>query len=285
MIVMTRQINETAFGGKPVITCNTCHRGSPKPISIPAIATDFVNTTRRESFEPLLPPLPTADEILAKYEAVTHVGTLGPAQMHLEVLRGKLVDGGTPAARMIPRADKSISDALVDGEKGVTTTPLSNGQVARVGSNGNKVWILSAKGPQWITSGDLAQLKRKINPLLVTRVRMSDFASVAVTGIEKIDGAEAYIVSAVCKDGSAETLWFSKADGSLLRRTFYHQTLLGPEPEQYDLSVYKSFGKIRLPTVINTSFLDDQHLGVLKRLLDVKLGVNVTDTDFEPSAK
>src|SRR5262249_35543676 len=32
MIVMTRQINEAAFGGKQVITCNTCHRGSPKPI-------------------------------------------------------------------------------------------------------------------------------------------------------------------------------------------------------------------------------------------------------------
>src|SRR5262245_32357425 len=32
MIVMTRQINDSAFGGKQVVTCNTCHRGSPKPV-------------------------------------------------------------------------------------------------------------------------------------------------------------------------------------------------------------------------------------------------------------
>jgi len=284
-IIMTRRINDAAYGGKQVVTCNTCHRGSPKPVGIPSIITDVVNTTRREPFEPLPPPLPSVDEILAKYEATTHVGTLGPARLSLEVSRGKLIDGGTPAARMLPRADKSSAETLVDGERGVTTTRLSNGQTSQVGSTGTRLWILNANGPQWITSGDLAQLKRKINPLLVTRVRKSDFVSAAPVAIEKIDGAECYVVSAAGNDGSAETLWFSKQDGLLTRRTYYHQTLLGPEPEQYDLSGYKSFGSVRLPTEINTSYLDDQHLGVLKRLLDVKLGVKVADSDFEPPAR
>ena len=76
-----------------------------------------------------------------------------------------------------------------------------------------------------------------MNLLLVTRVRTSDFASLAVTGTENLGGQEAYVVSAVRKDGSAEDLWFSKADGLLLRWTYYHQTLFGPE--QHDLSAYK----------------------------------------------
>jgi hypothetical protein len=80
----------------------------------------------------------------------------------------------------------------------------------------------------------------------------------------------------------AETLWFSKRDGLLVRRTYYHQTLLGLEPEQYDLSEYKRFGGFRLPSVINVSYLDDQHLGVLKRIVEVKFGVTVADGDFEP---
>ena len=284
MIVMTRQINDTAFGGKQVITCNTCHRGSPKPVSIPVIATDFVNTTRREAFEPAPPPMPSIDDVLAKYEAATHISALGPAKLHLEVFRGKLINGGTPAARMQPRADISESDVLIDGDRGVTMTPLSNGQTSRVGSNGTRIWILAANGPQWISTGDLAQLRRKINPLLTAQFRPNDYASVSVTGTEKINGADTYVVSAVGKDGSSETLWFSREDGTLMRRTFYHSTLLGPEPEQYDLSNYKTFGSLMLPTVINTSYLDDQHLGVLKRLLEVKLGAKLTDGDFEPPA-
>jgi photosynthetic reaction center cytochrome c subunit len=282
MIIMTRQINDTAFGGKQVITCNTCHRGSTKPVSVPPISTTFVNTTRREAFEPAPPAMPTVDEVLARYEASTHISTLGAAQLHLEVLRGKLINGGAPTARILPREDRSESDLLIDGDRGVTTTPLSNGQTSRVGSNGTRIWILGASGPQWISTGDLAQLRRKINPLIATQVRPSGHASMSVTGIEKINDVDTYVVSATEKDGSSETLWFSKQDGNLVRRTYYHSTLLGPEPEQYDLSNYKRFGSLLLPTVINTSYLDDQHLGVLKRLLEVKFDPKFTDSDFEP---
>ena len=283
MIIMTRQLNDAAFSGRQVITCNTCHRGSPKPVSVPRIATDLVNTTRREPFEPPPPTLPSADEILARYEAATRMATLGPAHLRLEVLRGKLLDGGTPSARMLPRADRSFSEALVDAERGVTTTPLSNGQLSRVGSNGKRVWVLTSKGPQWI-GGDIPQLQRKINPLLVLRVLPNDYSSVTVSGVEKVEGVDAYSVTAVRADGSAETLWFSKRDGLLVRRTYYHKTLLGLEPEQYDLSEYKRFGGVKLPSVINVSYLDDQHLGVLKRLIEVKLRVSVADSDFEPSS-
>ena len=282
MIVMTRQLNEGAFGGRQVITCNTCHRGSTMPVNIPQIANNFVNTTRRESFEPLPPKLPTADDILKRYESATHISTLGPARLRIEGLRGKLINGGTPLARMLPREEEFTSETLVDGDRGTTTMPLGNGQTSRVGSTGNRIWMVGANGPQWITTGDLAQLRRKINPLLVTRVRAADFSSISVSGEEKVSGVDAYVLTATANDNSIETLWFSKGDGLLLRRTYYHATLLGLEPEQYNLSDYKKFGEVRLPTVINASYLDDQHLGVLKRLIDVKLGVTVTDKDFGP---
>jgi hypothetical protein len=147
MIIMTRQINETPFEGRQVITCNTCHLGSPKPGGIPSILTVVVNTTRREPFEPLPPPLPSFDKIFANYEAATHASTLGPARLRLEVNRGKLIDPGTPAARTLPRTDKTVAETLVDGERGVTTTRLSNGQSVKVGSTGNRLWILGANGP------------------------------------------------------------------------------------------------------------------------------------------
>jgi hypothetical protein len=113
-------------------------------------------------------------------------------------------------------------------------------------------------------------------------VRPTDFSTATTSGEEIVKAVNCYIVNATAADGSLETLWFSKRDHLLVRRTYYHPTLLGPEPEQYDLSEYKRFGAVRLPTVINASYLDDQHLGVRKRLLKVNLGVQVTDNDFQP---
>ena len=253
MIVMMRQLNDGAFGGRQVITCNTCHRGSTTPVNIPQIATNFVNTTRRESFEPPQPTSPSAEAILQRYEAATHISTLGPARLRIEGLRGKLIDGGTPRARMLPREEKFTSEALVDGDRGITSMPLSNGQVSRVGSTGGRIWTFGANGAQWIAAGDLAQLRRKINPLLVLRARTGDFSSIAVSGEEQVNGVDAYILTATANDNSTESLWFSKRDGLMIRRTYYHTTLLGLEPEQYDVSEYKKYGEVRLPTFINAS--------------------------------
>jgi hypothetical protein len=282
MIVMTRQLNETAFGGRQVVTCNTCHRGSVIPVRVPQIANNFINTTRVEPFEPPPPTLPSVEMVLANYEATTRISTIGPAHLRIEVARAKVINPGTPSARVLPRSDHSVAEALIDGERGSLTAPQASGQTLRAGSDGKRVWFMAANGPQWITAGDLAQLKRKINPLLVMRFRPADYSSITVASTEKLNGYDAYRLEAVGADGSAETLWFSKSDGLMLRRTYYHETLLGPEPEQYDLSEYQRFGALQLPTVINTSYLDDQHLGVLKRLLEVKLNATVTDSDFEP---
>jgi hypothetical protein len=283
-IIMTRQLNETAYGGRQVITCYTCHHGSPKPAAIPKILTDFVNTTKVEPFE--APPLtfPSANEILAKYEAAAHISTLGPALLRLDVRRGKLISGNTGSGYMLPRGEPYVAEAIVDGDRGATNWLQANGQMVRIGSNGKRLWYTTPTGPQWLNPADPAQFKRRINPLLVLRIRPADYSSITVVGSEKVDGVDAYILDAMGTDGLIETMWFSKRDGLLMRRTYFHSTLLGPEPEQYDLTEYKRFGALRLPMVINASYLDDQHLGVLRRVVDVKLGVAIADSNFEPPA-
>src|SRR5262249_45492649 len=40
MLRLTRQINDANFGGKNVVTCNTCHHGSVATASVPGIAPD-----------------------------------------------------------------------------------------------------------------------------------------------------------------------------------------------------------------------------------------------------
>src|SRR5439155_1816703 len=43
MMLMVNSINKTNFAGRPVITCNTCHRGSAHPSAMPSL--DLLDST------------------------------------------------------------------------------------------------------------------------------------------------------------------------------------------------------------------------------------------------
>ena len=64
MIEMMNAINKDNFEGHREVTCNTCHRGKPNPVGIPAVATE-------DSKEPMGPPHggPEAAEHAAKADA------------------------------------------------------------------------------------------------------------------------------------------------------------------------------------------------------------------------
>ena len=220
MILMTRKINEANYGGQNVVTCETCHHGAPIPAPVPEVRANFVNTTRREPDEPAPPALPAASEIIDRFETATHIGTLSAVKLSVNGCRGKIVDRGTPRARVIPRADCATQE---------------------------------------VTLKDFGEIRE-------LRVRAADFSSIAVDGIDD----DMYRLIATGKDGVAQKLWFSKATGLLVRRTFYHPITLGLDPEQFDFSDYKSFGAATLPARINVSHLDDQHLGILKTILSVE---------------
>jgi hypothetical protein len=89
-------------------------------------------------------------------------------------------------------------------------------------------------------------------------------------------------VTASGTDGTAQKLWFARDDGLLLRRVLYHPIALGLDPEQFDFSEYKKYGGFLLPSQINTSYLDDQHLGVLKKIIGIQLNVPAPERDFMP---
>jgi hypothetical protein len=62
MIVMTRSINEANFGGKVTVACNTCHRGSVKPSSIPLVANAGWNKSPAVEVPRVLPDAKTLFE-------------------------------------------------------------------------------------------------------------------------------------------------------------------------------------------------------------------------------
>jgi hypothetical protein len=71
MINMVNAINKANFGGAPVITCYTCHRGSQRPKAIPSLAQQYAVPPDEDPDE--IEPSPavrvtiTADQILDRY--------------------------------------------------------------------------------------------------------------------------------------------------------------------------------------------------------------------------
>src|SRR5262245_1075070 len=41
MMAMVKSINDASFGGRPYVTCYTCHRGSQRPKVIPSLAAQY----------------------------------------------------------------------------------------------------------------------------------------------------------------------------------------------------------------------------------------------------
>src|ERR1700704_5871728 len=80
MIVMMNDINTRQFGGRQVVTCNTCHNGKPTPASTPVFPVVEPSVAAK-------PALPAVDQILVKY-----VEALGGEQA-LRKVTGRVITG------------------------------------------------------------------------------------------------------------------------------------------------------------------------------------------------
>src|SRR5205823_11578002 len=69
MMLMVSNINTASFGGRQVVTCNTCHRGDRRPNVMPSLALLYGSPPPDEPGEPLTqaPGQPSADQVLDKY--------------------------------------------------------------------------------------------------------------------------------------------------------------------------------------------------------------------------
>ena len=69
MMLMVNSINKTNFAGRQVVTCNTCHRGSPHPSAMPSLDLLYSSQPAEEPGDPIqqAPGQPPADQILDRY--------------------------------------------------------------------------------------------------------------------------------------------------------------------------------------------------------------------------
>jgi hypothetical protein len=277
MIQMTFAINKANFNGETEVTCNTCHRGSTRPVSVPAIGqAAFENTTRAEPSANVAEKRPTVDEVFDKYlQAVGGKNAVEKIQTRVSeasLQRPKLVNpSGKPwALQIYQKAPNKMMLVITDADGGVTTQ----------GFNGTTGWIKTPTQQRELTDAELAQVKQQADLYKEVTLK-TQYSNLRVGNKQKVNDREAYVVVGTNPSNKRERLYFDSETGLLLRRVVLNQTVLGQDPVQTDFSDYREVDGVKLPFTIQISSLDNIHNGQTRTFSQIKHNVPVDDAKFE----
>lgn len=287
MLQMVFDINKNNFGGKNVVSCNSCHRGSTKPVAVPVIGQGaFTNTTFDDAPKPA-ESLPAADEIFARYVAAfggkDAIDKIKTRSTRATRLSPKLINSGTPKAAILNRGETWTVETFQkapDKFLAVITTPDG---VLYQGFNGTTGWIKSPDGQREMNSAEVTRIKSQANFYKDVQLK-EQYVKLSVTGKEKLGDHTVYVVEGLSLDSKAEKLLFDVQSGLLLRRTVFKETKLGLDPEETDYEDYRAVDGVLLPFTVKVSYLDDNHYGTTRKVVEVKQNIAIDDAKFEMPA-
>jgi photosynthetic reaction center cytochrome c subunit len=251
MLSMTIAINRQNFEGHREVTCNTCHRGSAKPVRVPAVA-----ETNLPPGPPPPPPLapgetptakpaetfPAPDALVGKYTQAIG-GAAANEKLHSRVDKGS-VDAG--------RFRGDVEDFFEAPDKWVSIVHTPQGD-HKVGDDGTTAWQADPRGMRELHGGEATAVKRSAD--FRRELDLSKgFAQMKVSGTEKIGDRNSYVIQAKPTDGAGFVKLFIDAESGLLLRTVeLEDTPLGEIPTQTDFSDYRPVKGIQIPFAVRVA--------------------------------
>jgi photosynthetic reaction center cytochrome c subunit len=238
MMQMLAVINRDNFDAKQAVTCNSCHRGSPRPVSVPIIA----DTPSRPVLES--PPAkegsasnaPAVEQIIQKYiDAIGGADALGKVNTRQE--KGMIDISG----RSLP-----IEVLSRTGGKQLTVIHLPNGDNVTA-YDGTSGWTSGPNRPvREISSVEVASAQAEVDLQLPLHLKQI-FSEVKSAAPEKIGDRETYVVAGINSGEVAAKFYFDEDSGYLLRILRYTRSPLGPNPMEIDYSDYRAQGGLKIP--------------------------------------
>jgi Photosynthetic reaction centre cytochrome C subunit len=285
MIRMTRAINENNFGGHRVVTCNTCHQGSPHPNAMPAPW----NRTAEQivAYNKSVPPaksdtaapstaesaagLPGVDQVMASYRHA--VGSQSLKSVHISGIAADLNRGPRPRDVVVVFPDK-IAVATSEAQQIV---------------NGDHGWLLTPQARTDLQPGVIAALKNFAGLLQPVKYEKSDVTR-KVSGVETIGGHAYYVIEshpgrvrpaapANSYPDAVERLFFDTKTGLLYKDQIAIETPFGTRVEETSFEDYRDVGGLKLPYLIVTHYMEDENLF---KISEIQTNVNVDPAKFDP---
>lgn len=241
MAAMVKAINKDNFGGGNLVTCWTCHRGSPEPSVTPSLDTIYG--------EPLAFPsdtivsaksgVPPVDQIFDKY-----IQALGgaAAEGRLTSYTGK----GTSHLFGETREDPVELYAKAPDQLAIFVHQRG-GDLART-FDGRDAWVmlpLTVVGEYPLSAS--AREGGKLDAELAFPWRIKQFFQTWTVGVPTtLEGHEVYVVQGRAT-GILATFYFDKQTGLLTRVIRYANSAVGRVPTQIDYSDYRAVAGVMMP--------------------------------------
>ena len=266
MIQMVLDINKGNFNGQSAVTCYTCHRGKPSPVSVPAVGQ---NLWAPNSPSTAAETAPTVKQILDHYvQAAGGADALN--KINTRIAKGSRI--GADGVLVPEEVYQKAPDKLLT----ITSYPqvvFSNGYNG-VAAGGHS----SRDGATPLPDQLVVQIKRDavFNKELKTEQL---YSSLTVLGKISVRDMDAYVVEAKPADGPIEKLFFDVETGLLVRRYTESDTPLGKLPLQTDYEDYRDVDGVKQPFLIHWSF-PGRVWG--RKIDEIKQNVPLDDAKFNP---
>jgi len=244
MMRMVAAINQANFGGRQVVTCNTCHRGSSRPNVMPSLALLYGSPPPDEPGEPFqqAPGQPPADQVLDKY-----IQALGGAE-RLGTLTS-LVAKGTYLG--YDDAEKSAVEifAKAPGQRTTIIHTLSGDSTTTY--DGRSGWIAAPETEKPVpllalTGQELDGVKLEAELLFPARIKQA-LSKWRVGSPAIIGDREVQLVQGTTAGGATATFCFDSESGLLVRLVRFAESPVGRLVTQIDYADYREVSGVKMP--------------------------------------
>ena len=272
MMRMMTAINHNHFDGMREVTCYSCHRGSPRPMDIPAVAGEVAPRAADLGDSRPQTQLPTADQIIENF-----IRALGGADA-LEKITTRIEKGS------IQIDGKSLGVELFDkgSDKELFIQHAPAGD-SSTGLDGNSGWVSVPNRPMRdLTGSDLDAARADADLKFALHIR-EIFPDLRVEYPETVDGREAYVVVGTREGRPAWKFFFDSQSGLLVRTVRYADSPLGLDPTQIDYGDYRVVDGVKTPFTWTIARPGSRFV---IRVREVQQNVPIDDERFRrPSAK
>jgi photosynthetic reaction center cytochrome c subunit len=234
MMTMMMEINRRYFKGERVVTCYTCHQGKPIPVSTVALPIgDYFK-------EPgPAPALPAPEQLISKY-----IAAIGGEQ-NIRKITTRVITatqdlptgpgGSIPSPGTVEIFEKA-PNLVLRIAKTKDITQLS-------GADSKGPWVQDGRGRVNAPAIDVERVRETRNADFYDALDiLKEYPMLKTEGIEKVNGADAYVVLGEATEGLPMRMYFDVKTGLLVRRRTETPTHSGMSPFQVDYLDYRDAG-------------------------------------------
>lgn len=267
MMQMVVDLNQKNFGGRPMVTCYTCHQGTPRPKLTPPLPQALPRDVTASAFNAMLAEtktLPSPAEVLQRYVAA--VGRIVPAAEPRSLIATRISPLGGPVPQRVLESGEQwrVDLTLPDG------TPITQ---VLTGSGG---WIRDKSGVHDMQPEELVNARMARRPF--APFTESSFSNDAVVTADKIGDQNVWVVTTPDAQYS-----FDAESGLLLRRVIFYSSPVGRIPEQTEFDHYRSVGGAKVPFTTRVALVDPW-LGGIREATTIVIGAPIAESEFEKPA-